>query len=84
MLGLFRQAVLTTLVVASTVTRPAFGQGGGSVEGQVTLDEGGGPVHGAVVLVVGPGLVALTDTEGAFVIENVPAASTSSWPSVSI
>ena len=72
-MGLFRQAVLTTLVVASTVTHPAFGQGGGSVEGQVTLDEGGGPVHGAVVLVVGPGLVALTDTEGAFVIENVPA-----------
>jgi len=64
--------VLATLVVASAVTYPVFGQSLGSVEGQVTLDGGGGPVHGAVVLVVGPGLVALTDTGGSFVIENVP------------
>ena len=68
----FRQAVLATLVVANAVTYPVFGQSLGSVEGQVTLDGGGGPVHGAVVLVVGPGLVALTDTGGSFVIENVP------------
>ena len=63
------------MIVAGVVTQNAFGQDGGSVGGEVTLEGDGGPVHGAVVLIVGPGLVALTDGQGAFVIENVPAGT---------
>ena len=54
---------------------PADGQPAGSVTGQVSLVDDGGPVHGAVVFIVGPGLVTISDEQGAFVIENVPIGS---------
>ncbi len=73
--GLFREAAVAMLIVAGAVTQTAFGQDGGAVGGEVTLEGDGGPVHGAVVLIVGPGLAALTDGQGAFVIENVPAGT---------
>ena len=49
-----------------------WAQSSGTVSGTVTLVENGGAVHGAMVLVVGPGLVALTDEQGGFVIEDIP------------
>ena len=63
-------AVLILLLAASV-----WAQEVGSVRGTVTLEENGGPVHGAVVLVVGAGAFALTDEEGMFEIDNVPAGS---------
>ena len=66
------------MVAAATVAlipTPTWAQSTGTVRGTVTLVENGGAVHSAVVLVVGAGLVALTDEQGAFVIENVPAGT---------
>ena len=54
---------------------PSWAQNTGTIRGTVTLIETGEPVHGAVVLVIGPGRAVSTDTEGAFVIENVPAGT---------
>ena len=54
---------------------PSWAQNTGTVRGTVTLIETGEPIHGAVVLVIGPGRAVSTDTEGAFVIENVPAGT---------
>ena len=66
---------LLALALLGAVSPPAAAQTFGTVEGEVTLTEAGGVVHGAVVLIVGPGLVALTDEQGGFVIEQVPAGT---------
>ncbi len=64
-----------TLAAAALLALPARAQETGVVGGRVTLEEGGGPVHGAVVLVVGAGVLALTDEDGAFEIDAVPAGA---------
>ena len=60
---------------AAALAAPVRAQETGAVRGTVTLEENGDPVHGAVVLVVGTGGFALTDEQGAFTLENVPAGS---------
>ncbi len=47
----------------------------GAIHGSVMLEGNGGPVHGAVVLVVGTGDFALTDEQGIFEIDDVPAGA---------
>ena len=47
----------------------------GTVQGTVTLIGGAGPVHGALVLVVGAGATALTEDDGRFALEGLPAGS---------
>lgn len=66
----FWRAVVATSVLAA-LPSTAWSQPPGSVVGQVTLVDDGGAVHGAIVLIVGPGLVALTASDGTFAIENV-------------
>ena len=64
--------------VAAAVALTAAGaraQGTGTVQGTVTLAGGAGPVHGALVLVVGTGATALTEDDGRFALEGVPAGS---------
>ena len=63
------------LAAAAALAAPVRAQETGAVRGTVTLEENGDPVHGAVVLVVGTGGFALTDEQGAFTLENVPAGS---------
>ena len=71
-LAALRTIAGATAGILIALVGPADGQPGGSVTGQVSLLDDGGPVHGAVVFIVGPGLVTLSDEQGAFVIENVP------------
>ena len=66
-------AAAATMAVGATPT--ALAQEAGAVHGSVTLEENGGSVHGAVVLVVGTGDFALTDEQGMFAIDGVPAGS---------
>ncbi len=66
-------AAAATLAAGTTTTLMA--QEAGAVRGTVTLEENGGPVHGAVILVVGSGAFALTDEQGMFEIDNIPAGS---------
>ena len=47
--------------------------GTGTVRGSVTLEENGDFIRGAVLLVVGSGAFALTDAQGSFEIDGVPA-----------
>ena len=47
----------------------------GTVQGTVTLVGDIGPVHGALVLVVGTGATTLTEEDGTYVLENVPAGA---------
>ena len=54
---------------------PARAQETGAVGGRVTLTNNGGPVHGAVIVVVGAGALGLTDEQGGFEIDDVPAGS---------
>ena len=67
----FAAAVATAALSAT----PARAQETGAVRGAVTLAENGDPVRGAVILVVGSGIFALTDEQGAFEIDDVPAGS---------
>ena len=60
---------------AAFATTTVLAQETGTVRGIVTLEENGDRVHGAVILVVGSGAFALTDEQGMFEIENVPAGS---------
>ena len=53
----------------------AGAQQAGTVQGTVTLVGDIGPVHGALVLVVGTGATALTEEDGTYVLENVPAGA---------
>ena len=66
---------VAAVATASTLATPVLAQETGAVRGTVTLVENGGRVHGAVILVVGSGAFALTDEQGMFEIENVPAGS---------
>ncbi len=66
--------VAAVATAALTVT-PALAQESGAVRGTVTLEENGAPVHGAVILVVGSGAFSLTDEQGRFEIDDVPAGS---------
>ena len=59
----------------AALAAPVRAQETGAVRGTVTLEENGDPVQGAVVLMVGMGGFALTDEQGAFELENVPAGS---------
>ena len=61
--------------MAAGATTTVLAQEAGIVRGTVTLEENGGPVHGAVVLVVGSGAFALTDEQGSFEIDDIPAGS---------
>ena len=61
--------------MAVLAAAPVLAQETGTVAGTVTLQENGGAVGGAVVLVVGSGKFALTDEQGGFVIDGVPAGS---------
>ena len=67
--------VAVSAVVVALAGAAVHGQGTGVVQGTVTFADGGAAVHGAVVLVVGAGLVALTEENGAFEIVNVPAGT---------
>ena len=67
--------IASALAAAALLAIPARAQETGAVGGRVTLEENGGPVHGAVIVVVGAGAVGLTDEDGAFEIENVPAGA---------
>ena len=60
---------------AAFATTTVLAQETGTVRGIVTLEENGDRVHGAMILVVGSGAFALTDEQGMFEIENVPAGS---------
>ena len=68
-----RGVLAASLAVLAAAPLPA--QETGTVRGTVTLQEYGVSVHGAVVLVVGSGEFALTDAEGRFAIDGVPAGS---------
>ena len=63
------------LAAAALGTATVLAQETGAVRGTVTLEESGGPVHGAVILVVGSGAFALTDEQGTFEIDDIPADS---------
>ena len=65
-------AAAVAAVVALTAAG-AWAQEPGTVQGTVTLAGGAGPVHGALVLVVGTGATALTEDDGRFALEGVPA-----------
>ena len=70
--------IATCFVAATTaalVTATVLAQETGAVRGTVTLEENGYRVHGAVVLIVGSGAFALTDEQGVFEIDSVPAGS---------
>ena len=60
--------------MAVLAAAPVLAQETGRVQGTVTVQEYGS-IHGAVVLVVGTGDFALTDEQGRFAIEGVPAGS---------
>ena len=69
---LWQARLMATAVAVVWVSAAVWAQSSGTVSGTVALVENGGAVHGAIVLVVGPGLVALTDEQGEFVIEDIP------------
>ena len=70
----FLTCFLAAGLLAAFGTAPVAAQETGAVRGTVTLEEYG-PVHGAVVLFVGTGKFALTDGQGRFAIDGVPAGS---------
>ena len=69
--------IATCLAVAAVAAAGASprvaAQENGAVRGTVTLEENGDPVHGAMILVVGSGAFALTDEQGLFEVDDVPA-----------
>ena len=67
-------AAAVAAAVALTAA-PARAQETGTVQGTVTLVGDAGPVHGALVLVVGTGATALTEDDGTYALEGVPAGS---------
>ena len=54
---------------------PLLAQSLGAIEGQVVLNEGGEPLHGAFVTIVELGRSALTDDEGRYRFDDVPAGT---------
>ena len=72
---LWQARLVATAAVVLWISPLVWAESRGEVRGVVRFLENGGAVHGAVVLLVGPGLVALTDEQGEFVIDNVPAGT---------
>ena len=70
-----RLAAFAACVAACLLGSPVYAQPSSTVRGSVTFTASGDPVHGAVVLIVGPSLVALTDEDGTFDIQNVPTGT---------
>ena len=69
-------AVAAAVAAAAALTAaPARAQETGTVQGTVTLVGDAGPVHGALVLVIGTGATALTEDDGTYALEGVPAGS---------
>ena len=75
MYGLKATRSSAALAAAAMLAAPVWAQETGVVGGRVTLVENGGPVHGAVIVVVGAGALGLSDEQGRFEIDNVPAGS---------
>ncbi|MYD87108.1 MAG: TonB-dependent receptor, partial [Acidobacteria bacterium] len=75
MYRLIATCLVGTVAAAALAGTTASAQEAGAVRGTVTLEENGEPVHGAVILVVGSGAFALTDEQGMFEIDNIPAGS---------
>ena len=67
-------AVLASVAVLA-LAAPARAQETGTVAGRVALADDGTPVHGAAVVVVGAGAVRLTDEQGEFTFDDMPAGS---------
>ncbi len=68
---------LSVLITAGPLTpAPAFGlQETGSIRGVVVAEDGGAPLPAAVVVLEGAGMSATTGSDGAFVIDGVPAGA---------
>ncbi len=64
---------LVAAVLAGGGGTPLLANETGTVRGTVTLEESGYFIRGAVVVVIGSGDSTLTDNEGKFVIDGVPA-----------
>ena len=75
MYRLIATCLAVAAVAAAGASTRVAAQENGAVRGTVTLEENGDPVHGAVILVVGSGAFALTDEQGLFEIDDVPAGS---------
>ena len=75
MYRLIATCLAVAAVAAAGASTRVMAQENGAVRGTVTLEENGGAVHGAVVLVVGTGDFALTDEQGMFEMDSVPAGS---------
>ena len=73
MYRLIATCLAVAAVAAAGASTRVAAQENGAVRGTVTLEENGDPVHGAVILVVGSGAFALTDEQGLFEIDDVPA-----------
>ena len=67
--------ICAVLVGSNPAAGTVTAQETGVVRGTVRLDANGDPVAGAVVLVIGPGSVGLTNDDGEFEIEDVPAGT---------
>ena len=68
----FAAAVAAAVALAGA---SAGAQEAGTVQGTVTLVGDAGPVRGAMVLVVGTGATTLTEDDGTYALENVPAGT---------
>ena len=64
---------LVATVLAAGGFTPLLANETGTVRGTVTLEESGDFIRGAVVVVIGSGDSALTDNEGRFEIDGIPA-----------
>ena len=73
MYRLIATCLAVAAVAAAGASTRVAAQENGAVRGTVTLEENGDPVHGAVILVVGSGAFALTDEQGLFEVDDVPA-----------
>ena len=73
--GLTAARFAAVLAASAVLAAPVRAQETGAVGGRVTLAENGGPVHGAVIVVIGAGAVGLTDEEGRYAIDGIPAGS---------
>ena len=75
MSGLTATRLSSALAAGAPLVMPVRAQETGAVGGRAMLEDNGGPVHGAVIVVVGAGAVGLTDDDGGFEIDGVPAGS---------
>ena len=66
---------IATVGMVVALSTSLWAQESGTIRGIVELVENEEPVHGAVVLVVGTEFVELTDGDGTFEMQNVPAGT---------